>query len=105
MASINFAICGQFGKICVSDLKLFISSIKSAKYLDDDITNYPKKISYYTPPEHVLEALEVGNLLLLICNPEKEATVFSVFVPGKVISSRTVSVDKGLYLSRNQFSP
>lgn len=32
---------------------------KSAKYLDDDISNYPRRISYYSPPEHSLEALEI----------------------------------------------
>ncbi|XP_015763214.1 PREDICTED: calcineurin-binding protein cabin-1-like [Acropora digitifera] len=31
----------------------------SAKYLDDDIQIYPRRISYYSPPEHTLEALEV----------------------------------------------
>jgi len=32
---------------------------KSAKYLDDDISSYPRRISYYNPPEHSLEALEI----------------------------------------------
>ncbi|XP_078360870.1 calcineurin-binding protein cabin-1-like isoform X1 [Oculina patagonica] len=32
---------------------------KSAKYLDDDISSYPRKISYYSPPDHSLEALEI----------------------------------------------
>lgn len=31
----------------------------SAKYLDDDIQIYPRRISYYSPPEHTLEALEI----------------------------------------------
>ncbi|XP_048581850.1 calcineurin-binding protein cabin-1 isoform X3 [Nematostella vectensis] len=32
---------------------------KSTKYLDEDISSYPRKIPFYSPPEHVLEALEV----------------------------------------------
>lgn len=48
------------------------------KYLDDDIINYLKKISYYILLEYVLEVLEVGNLLLFICNFEKEVIVFSI---------------------------
>lgn len=32
---------------------------QSAKYLDDDIPSYPRRISYYSPPEHSLEALEI----------------------------------------------
>ncbi|KAJ7387336.1 Calcineurin-binding protein cabin-1 [Desmophyllum pertusum] len=36
---------------------------KSAKYLDDDISGYPRRISYYSPPDHSLEALEFSKLL------------------------------------------
>ncbi|XP_031557647.1 uncharacterized protein LOC116294232 [Actinia tenebrosa] len=32
---------------------------KSSRHLDEDIANYPRKIPFYSPPDHVLEALEV----------------------------------------------